>query len=72
MQTYKHFFPAYRRPGPTKDDLLLDTTSQHQDHVIVVCRDQVPILLLKCGLHRTPILINHALKCLRSRAGLPM
>ncbi|XP_077533619.1 choline O-acetyltransferase-like [Haemaphysalis longicornis] len=40
MQTYKHFFPAYRRPGPTKDDLLLDTTSQHQDHVIVVCRDQ--------------------------------
>ncbi|XP_037559166.1 choline O-acetyltransferase [Dermacentor silvarum] len=42
MQTYKHFFPAYRRPGPTKDDLLLDTASQHQDHVIVVCRDQVP------------------------------
>ncbi|XP_070378117.1 choline O-acetyltransferase-like isoform X2 [Dermacentor albipictus] len=40
MQTYKHFFPAYRRPGPTKDDLLLDTASQHQDHVIVVCRDQ--------------------------------
>ncbi|XP_037270668.2 choline O-acetyltransferase isoform X1 [Rhipicephalus microplus] len=40
MQTYKHFFPAYRRPGPTKDDLLLDTASQNQDHVIVVCRDQ--------------------------------
>ncbi|CAN7992244.1 unnamed protein product [Ixodes pacificus] len=45
MQTYRHFFPAYRRPGPNKDDLLLDTATQQQDHVIVVCRDQV--LLLK-------------------------
>ncbi|KAM7305637.1 sulfhydryl oxidase 1 isoform X2 [Ixodes scapularis] len=40
MQTYRHFFPAYRRPGPNKDDLLLDTAMQQQDHVIVVCRDQ--------------------------------
>ncbi|EEC16733.1 choline O-acyltransferase, putative [Ixodes scapularis] len=41
MQTYRHFFPAYRRPGPNKDDLLLDTAMQQQDHVIVVCRDQL-------------------------------
>nr|QOI90649.1 choline acetyltransferase isoform A [Ixodes ricinus] len=40
MQTYRHFFPAYRRPGPNKDDLLLDTATQQQDHVIIVCRDQ--------------------------------
>ncbi|XP_064457928.1 choline O-acetyltransferase-like isoform X1 [Ornithodoros turicata] len=38
MQTYRHFFPAYRRPGFKKDELLL--VSEQQDHIIVACRNQ--------------------------------
>ncbi|CAN7994020.1 unnamed protein product, partial [Ixodes hexagonus] len=72
MQTYRHFFPAYRRPGPNKDDLLLDTATQQQDHVIVVCRDQ--FFRLKLPLDKEELdteAIAEQLLCIKQRAKDP-
>lgn len=39
MQTYKHMFRAYRRPGDEKDELTINQDGQ-QDHIVIACRNQ--------------------------------
>lgn len=39
MQTYKHMFRAYRRPGDEKDELMINQDVQH-DHIVIACRNQ--------------------------------
>ena len=39
MQTYKHMFRAYRRPGDEKDELTINQDSKH-DHIVIACRNQ--------------------------------
>ncbi len=47
MQTYKHFFSAYRIPGEEKDELLLSKPQNNDsEHIIIACRNQVCLLLL--------------------------
>lgn len=39
MQTYRHMFRAYRRPGDEKDELMINQDNQH-DHIVIACRNQ--------------------------------
>ena len=42
MQTYKHFFTAYRVPGEEKDQLMIVDHSLNQlEHIVIACRNQV-------------------------------
>ncbi|GFY70715.1 choline O-acetyltransferase [Trichonephila inaurata madagascariensis] len=45
MDTYHHFFPAYRRPGEQKDELVMShqQDDKHAWHVVVACKNQVRI-----------------------------
>ncbi|KAG8193670.1 hypothetical protein JTE90_024033 [Oedothorax gibbosus] len=42
MDTYQHFFPAYRRPGEAVDELFMSDqqTDKHAWNVIVACKNQ--------------------------------
>ncbi|GIY17483.1 choline O-acetyltransferase [Caerostris darwini] len=46
MDTYHHFFPAYRRPGEQKDEAFFSDQqdSKHPWNVIVACKNQVRTL----------------------------
>lgn len=39
MQTYKHMFKAYRRPGDEKDELIINQDNKH-NHIVIACHDQ--------------------------------
>lgn len=39
MQTYKHMFRAYRRPGDNKDELMINQDTNH-NHIVIACRNQ--------------------------------
>ncbi|GFV89529.1 choline O-acetyltransferase [Trichonephila clavipes] len=42
MDTYHHFFPAYRKPGEPKDELIMShqQDAKHAWHVVVACKNQ--------------------------------
>ncbi|XP_055944108.1 choline O-acetyltransferase-like [Argiope bruennichi] len=49
MDTYHHFFPAYRRPGEQKDELVMSDQqdSKHPWNVVVACKNQFFSLQVK-------------------------
>ncbi|XP_054719314.1 choline O-acetyltransferase-like [Uloborus diversus] len=51
METYEHFFPAYRRPGEQKDDLIMSNQQglEHSWNVVVACRNQFFSLQVKAA-----------------------
>ncbi|GFQ98712.1 choline O-acetyltransferase [Trichonephila clavata] len=51
MDTYHHFFPAYRRPGEQKDELIVSDQQddKHAWHVVVACKNQFFSLQVKAS-----------------------
>lgn len=54
MQTYKHIFKAYRRPGDEKDELVINQDDEH-NHIVIACRDQFFALSLTGDADSGPI-----------------